>query len=111
MRFTLLMVCMIVKPFYTLKYKFNKIKELFKIFLSSFLIMRMYYSNNTYLISLQGGGGLRLQNAPSPTKRQIPLASWFIFFRSNGIRLFDSPPDTEGLPRPAWAGSSSRQNM
>jgi hypothetical protein len=34
-----------------------------------------------------------LYSAPSPAKSQMPLIAYFFFFHTNGIRLFDSPPD------------------
>jgi hypothetical protein len=54
-----------------------------------------------------GGGACVVATHPPPQKAKYHRRN-ILFFRINGICLFDSPPDAEGLPR---LYSSCRQNM
>jgi hypothetical protein len=72
--------------------------------LFSALILRGDYRD----IKFSSGGGACVVQRTLPRKKPNAIGLMIHFFRNNGIRLFDSPPDAEGLPR---LYSSYRQNM
>jgi hypothetical protein len=70
---------------------------------------------DTLLIPPSGGGACVVQRT-LPRKKPDAIDRRIHFFRTNSIRLFDSPPDAEGLPRLnssfVWiCGQTSRNSL